>query len=50
VLLKDAAARRKLTDAALQTMNTLCGALDRTVSALDPYLMHLRLEQRSEHA
>jgi hypothetical protein len=29
---------------------TLAGALDRTLNALDPYLMQIRLERRDSHA
>jgi hypothetical protein len=31
-------------------METLAGALDRTVTALDPYLMQFRLERRGDGA
>ena len=31
-------------------METLAGALDRTVAALDPYLMQFRLERRGGDA
>jgi hypothetical protein len=31
----------------LKAMDTLAGALERTMSALDPYLMQFRLEQRN---
>ena len=31
-------------------METLAGALDRTVGALDPYLMQFRLEGRPDNA
>ena len=43
-------ARQKAADTALKSMETLAGALDRTLSALDPYFMHLRLDRRSNHA
>jgi 3-deoxy-D-manno-octulosonic-acid transferase len=49
-LLTDNAARLKLVTAARQTIATLAGALDRTVAALDPYLMQLQLERRDTHA
>jgi 3-deoxy-D-manno-octulosonic-acid transferase len=45
-LLKDIEARGKLAQAALQAIETLTGALERTVAALDPYLMQFRLERR----
>ncbi|HWL31288.1 MAG TPA: 3-deoxy-D-manno-octulosonic acid transferase [Xanthobacteraceae bacterium] len=45
--LKDNSARNKVAQTGLKAMDTLAGALERTVSALDPYLMQFRLEQRS---
>ena len=33
-----------------QTVAALAGALDRTLAALDPYLMQIRLERRDSHA
>lgn len=39
-------ARRAVADAAAGTVERLGGALKRTLAALDPYLMQLRLEQR----
>ena len=47
--LKDADARRQVAATSLTALNSLVGALDRTVAALDPYLMQFRLE-RSDHA
>ena len=44
--LKDAEARAAVTEKAMRSMETLTGALERTVSALDPYLMQFRLERR----
>jgi 3-deoxy-D-manno-octulosonic-acid transferase len=44
--LTDAEARKKVAQTGLQAMDTLAGALDRTVAALDPYLMQFRLERR----
>jgi 3-deoxy-D-manno-octulosonic-acid transferase len=38
-------ARKAVADAAAGTIETLSGALDRTLAALEPYLMQLRLEQ-----
>jgi len=40
-------ARRAVADAAAGTVERLGGALKRTLAALDPYLMQLRLEQRT---
>jgi 3-deoxy-D-manno-octulosonic-acid transferase len=39
-------ARKAVADAAVATIEKLGGALDRTIAALEPYLMQLRLEQR----
>jgi 3-deoxy-D-manno-octulosonic-acid transferase len=44
--LHDAHMREAVADAALKTVDVLGGALDRTLAAIDPYLMQLRLEQR----
>jgi 3-deoxy-D-manno-octulosonic-acid transferase len=44
--LTDAEARKKVAQTGLAAMDTLAGALDRTVAALDPYLMQFRLERR----
>lgn len=49
-LLTDAAERAAITGAARSTVERLGGALDRTVAALDPYLMQIRLERRNSHA
>jgi 3-deoxy-D-manno-octulosonic-acid transferase len=43
--LVNATARKAVADAAAATIEKLGGALDRTVAALEPYLMQLRLEQ-----
>ena len=43
--LTDAKARRAVSDAARETVDMLGGALERTLAALEPYLMQLRLEQ-----
>ena len=43
--LTDAAERTNVSEAALRTVELLGGALDRTLAALEPYLMQLRLEQ-----
>jgi 3-deoxy-D-manno-octulosonic-acid transferase len=45
--LKDTQARTKVAQTGLKAMDTLAGALERTMSALDPYLMQFRLEQRN---
>ncbi len=45
--LADAAARKAVAAAAAATVGRLGGALKRTLAALDPYLMQLRLEQRA---
>ena len=47
-LLTDAAERAAITAAARQTVERLGGALDRTVAALEPYLMQIRLERRGK--
>lgn len=44
--LSDARLRATAAEAALNTVEVLGGALDRTLSAIDPYLMQLRLEYR----
>jgi len=49
-LLTDAKERAAITDAARETVERLGGALDRTLTALDPYFMQIRLERRSSHA
>lgn len=48
--LNDPTARKRVADAARTTVESLGGALERTLSALDPYLLQLRLEYRSTHA
>ncbi len=48
--LQDANARQQAAVTALKAMDTLAGALERTIAALDPYFMHLRLDRRSDHA
>ena len=45
--LADQEARTAVANAAAETVEKLGGALERTLSALDPYLMQLRLEQRA---
>jgi 3-deoxy-D-manno-octulosonic-acid transferase len=44
--LKDPAARKFAVEASQKTVARLGGALDRTVSALEPYLLQVRLEYR----
>jgi 3-deoxy-D-manno-octulosonic-acid transferase len=48
--LRDPTARDAAAEAAHNTVMALGGALDRTVQALDPYLMQLRLGRRVPHA
>jgi 3-deoxy-D-manno-octulosonic-acid transferase len=48
--LRDPSARDAAAEAAHNTVMALGGALDRTVQALDPYMMQLRLGQRVPHA
>jgi 3-deoxy-D-manno-octulosonic-acid transferase len=45
--LADPAAHRAAADAAAATMSELGGALERTMAAIDPYLIQLRLEERA---
>jgi 3-deoxy-D-manno-octulosonic-acid transferase len=45
--LADPSARRAAANAAAATMNELAGALERTMAAIDPYLIQLRLEERA---
>lgn len=49
-LLTDAKERAEISGAARQTVERLGGALERTLTALDPYFMQIRLERRSSHA
>jgi 3-deoxy-D-manno-octulosonic-acid transferase len=44
--LTDAEARAKVAAAGRETVATLGGGLDRTIAALEPYLMQIRLERR----
>jgi 3-deoxy-D-manno-octulosonic-acid transferase len=48
--LTDAAERASVAAAASETVVQLGGALDRTLAALDPYFMRIRMEHRAEHA
>ncbi|HUC51707.1 MAG TPA: 3-deoxy-D-manno-octulosonic acid transferase [Xanthobacteraceae bacterium] len=45
--LADAAARKVVAEAAAKTVAQLGGGLQRTLAALDPYLLQLRLEQQA---
>jgi len=47
VWLVNPTARKAAADAAASTIEKLGGALDRTLAALEPYLMQLRLEQQA---
>ena len=49
-LLRDAGARAALVRAGRETVNQLAGGLDRTLAALEPYLMQIRLERREPDA
>jgi 3-deoxy-D-manno-octulosonic-acid transferase len=49
-LLTDSHERATVVEAARQTVAALSGALDRTLAALDPYLLQIRLERRDSHA
>jgi 3-deoxy-D-manno-octulosonic-acid transferase len=48
--LKDTEARDKAAQTALKAMDTLAGALDRTIAALDPYLVEFRIKRRGGDA
>ena len=50
VWLKDANARETVARTALKALDTLVGALDRTLTAIDPYLMEFRLQRQTENA
>ena len=49
-LLGQPATRQRIAEAGRATVESLGGALERTLQLLDPYLMQLQLQQRSEHA
>lgn len=49
-MLASAEKRNSIAIAARSTVDALGGALARTLQMLDPYLMHLMLRQRSDHA
>jgi hypothetical protein len=48
--LNNAAERKAVATAARVTVANLGGALERTLAALDPYLMQIRLEHQDSHA
>jgi 3-deoxy-D-manno-octulosonic-acid transferase len=48
--IKDGAARRAVAERARLYVEKLGGALDLTISALEPYFMQLRIENRTAHA
>jgi 3-deoxy-D-manno-octulosonic-acid transferase len=48
--LADPAARERAAKAARATVEKLSGALERTLAALEPYLMQLQLPGRADHA
>jgi 3-deoxy-D-manno-octulosonic-acid transferase len=49
-LLKDANERNALVAAARETLKSLGGALERTLAALDPYLVDIRMDRPAGHA
>ena len=48
--LSDPDACARVADAGHTVVETLGGALDRTLASLNPYLMQLQLRQRARHA
>jgi 3-deoxy-D-manno-octulosonic-acid transferase len=48
--LTDAAERMKVVASARETVTQLAGALDRTLTALDPYFMQIRMLRQDGHA
>src|SRR5436309_14733452 len=48
--LKDAHAREAVITAGQATVAALGGSLERTLAALEPHLMRIRLEERERHA
>jgi 3-deoxy-D-manno-octulosonic-acid transferase len=48
--LKDPASREAAAAAGLQTVTALGGALERTLTALEPYLLQLRIDRQLMHA
>jgi 3-deoxy-D-manno-octulosonic-acid transferase len=49
-LLKDQNQRTALVTAARETVKALGGALDRTLAAIDPYLVDIRMDRPESHA
>jgi 3-deoxy-D-manno-octulosonic-acid transferase len=49
-LLKDSSQRAALVAAARETVKTLGGALERTLAALEPYLVDIRMDRPQGHA
>jgi 3-deoxy-D-manno-octulosonic-acid transferase len=49
-MLSQPALRERVAHAGKTTVESLSGALERTLHALDPYLMQLQLRQRADHA
>jgi 3-deoxy-D-manno-octulosonic-acid transferase len=49
-LLKDTHQRTALVEAARETVKALGGALERTLAALDPYLVDIRMDRPERHA
>ena len=49
-LMAQPAVRTRIAGAGKTTVEGLSGALERTLHALDPYLMQLQLRQRADHA
>ncbi len=50
MLLAHPAARERVAENAYNTVRSLGGALERTLQSLEPYLLQLRLGQRTDHA
>jgi 3-deoxy-D-manno-octulosonic-acid transferase len=48
--LGDPAGRARVADTARMTVESLGGALDRTLQSLEPYLVELQLQRRAGHA
>jgi 3-deoxy-D-manno-octulosonic-acid transferase len=49
-LLTDPKDRASVVAAARETVTSLAGALERTLAALEPYLLQIRLQRRNSHA
>jgi 3-deoxy-D-manno-octulosonic-acid transferase len=48
--LENASERTAVVRTARETVAALGGGLERTLAALEPYLMQIRLERRADHA